>query len=130
MALHRSTLATVLQPTVNYLKQEKVAADELLRRADIDPALIYDSGARLPEYLANRFWKIAREVTNDPCLYYRVVHFIEPGMLHAFGYAWMVSRTLREALTRLERYHRLLSTLYYPLPCRYADYLTATTWYH
>jgi AraC-like DNA-binding protein len=109
MSLHRSTLATVLQSTVNYLIHENIDAEDLLRRADIDPEIIYDSGARLPEYLSTRFWNIVLDETGDPYLYYKVVNFVEPGMLHAFGYAWMVSRTLREALTRLARYHRLIT---------------------
>ena len=110
MSLHRSTLATALQSTVNYLKDRNIDAEDLLDRAGIDPALVYDSGARLPEYLGDRFMNLALRETGDPCMYYKAAHYIEPGMLHAFGYAWMVSRTLREALTRLARYHRILAT--------------------
>jgi AraC-like DNA-binding protein len=110
MTAHRSTLATLSQAIYSYLESQGLDAEKLFGRAGMDAARIYDADARFPVYAINRLWQIARHETNNPCLVYEIVHHIEPRMLHAMGHAWIVSRTLIEALQRFVRYHRMLST--------------------
>jgi len=110
MPFHKSTLASLLQGYFNYLESQGYDAAEFFRRAELDASRIYDADARFPVFNINRLWQIALQETGNPCLLYEVVHHFEPTMLHAMGHAWIVSRTLLEALQRFVRCHRMLST--------------------
>lgn len=110
MSFHRSSLATLAQALYTTLEQKGVDADELFRRCDVDPGKRFDPDARYPAYASYRMWQAAIYATKNPCLIFEVVDNIKLTMLHALGHAWLVSRTLLEALQRFARYHRLLST--------------------
>jgi len=110
MTVHRSALATIAQASYNYLESINLDANRLFKNAGLDPEKIYDSNARFPVYATNRLLQIGIHETGDECIVYRVVDFIEPQMLHAMGYSWMASSTLKEALTRFVRYHKMMST--------------------
>jgi AraC-like DNA-binding protein len=45
----------------------------------------------------------------DPCLGLRAAEFWHPSHFNALGYAWLASSTLRDALSRLDRYIHVLS---------------------
>jgi AraC-like DNA-binding protein len=57
-----------------------------------------------------KLWAQCERLTNNPCIAFEVGMAMMPANLHALGYAWLASRTLRDALQRLARYQRLLST--------------------
>jgi len=109
MSLHRSSLATLSQAIYSYLKSNDIDADDMFRRAGLDPTRIHDAEARYGAHESIRLWRIAIQETRHPCLAYEIVYHIEPWMLHAVGHAWISSPTLLAALQRLERYHRMLS---------------------
>ncbi|MDH3901238.1 MAG: AraC family transcriptional regulator, partial [Gammaproteobacteria bacterium] len=50
------------------------------------------------------------EQTGDACFGLSAASQFQPAVLHGLGLAWLASDTLRDALTRLERYSRLIST--------------------
>ena len=110
MTFHRSSIATISQALHDTLEGKGIDADELFTRCGIDPNQRFDSEARYPVYATNRLWQAAIYKTKDPSLIYEVVPRIKPHMLHAVGHAWIVSRTLLDALRRFVRYHRMLST--------------------
>jgi AraC-like DNA-binding protein len=110
MTVHRSALATIAQAPYNYFESIDLDAKRLFKNAGLDPEKIYDANARFPVYATNRLLQIGIHETGDECIVYRVVDFIEPQMLHAMGYSWMASSTLKEALTRFVRYHKMMST--------------------
>ncbi len=110
MTFHRSSIATISQAMHDTLEAKGIDADELFTRCGIDPTQRFDSEARYPVYATNRLWQAAIHKTSDPSLIYEVVSRIKPQMLHAMGHAWIVSRTLLDALKRFVRYHRMLST--------------------
>jgi AraC-like DNA-binding protein len=110
MTIHRSALATLSQAAYSYLESQDLDAQALFHRAGMDASRIYAADARFPVYAINRLWQIAIHETKNPCLAYEIAPLIEPRMLHAMGHAWIVSRTLIEALQRLVRYHHMLST--------------------
>ncbi len=75
--------------------------------------LTYDmltkQGARIPHKTVDRLWKEATTLIKDSCLGLRGAEFWHPSHFNALGYAWLASSTLREALSRLERYIHMLS---------------------
>lgn len=109
MTFHRSALATIGQATYNYLESQQLDANRLFVNAGLDPDKIRDPNARYPTYATNRLLQVAIHETGEECIVYRVVDFIEPEMLHAMGYSWIASDSLKEALTRFVRYHKMLS---------------------
>ena len=110
MTFHRSSLATMAQATYNFLDTEGYDAADIFDRAGLDASQIYEADARFPIASTMRLWHIAIRETKRACLFYDVVKFVEPWMLHAVGHPWVASSTLLAALKRLERYHRMLST--------------------
>ena len=84
-----------------------------------DPAAVFDrvglthemflkQGARIQHQTLNRLWDEATALVKDPCLGLRGAEFWHPSHFHALGYAWLASSTLREALTRLNRYFQMI----------------------
>jgi AraC-like DNA-binding protein len=67
-------------------------------------------GWRVPYRVMQRAWEEAYATTGDPCLGLRVAEQLRPGHLHVFGLAWMASSSVADAMRRLMRYQRILST--------------------
>jgi len=81
----------------------------LFRDAGIDPGLLNKPGARVPYASVNRIWAKASEIIDDPCFGLKADKYWHPSYIHALGYAWLASHTLREALIRFVRYLRIVS---------------------
>jgi AraC-like DNA-binding protein len=65
---------------------------------------------RYPLTTIRRLWQAAIEATGDPAIGLTTGWHVRPTDLYAFGFAWLASSTLRGALERLCRFHRVLST--------------------
>jgi AraC-like DNA-binding protein len=81
----------------------------LFRNAGLDPQRWNEPDARFGNAELDAAWTAAVELTGDPCLGLRAARFINPGSLHALGFAWLVSDSLYDALARLVRYFRVIS---------------------
>jgi len=77
--------------------------------AGIDPALRNHIGARIDQAKMDKLWRNAAERSNDPCFGLRAAQLWHPSYLHALGYAWLASPTLRSALERLVRFTHLVA---------------------
>lgn len=105
-----TTLSTLARALVQALEAKGLDTGSLLQQAQLDPILINTPGARVPMEAMTRLWTLAIEETGNPALGLEAARFIQPASNHALGLAWLASTTLREALERLERFHRVLST--------------------
>lgn len=76
----------------------------LFRRARIDPALMSNLSSRTNSTTVHALWVDIAERVDDPCFGLRVGGFWHPSYMHALGYAWLSSSTLRSALNRLARF--------------------------
>ena len=87
----------------------------------LDPAAVFavaglEFGApvtpqqRYPLSTIRRLWQAAIEASGDPAIGLAAGWHVRPADLYAFGFAWLASSTLRGALERLCRFHRVLST--------------------
>ncbi len=81
----------------------------LFEQAGLDPKKLRDPNGRYPISALTRLWRRAAKSTADSCIGLTAARFLHPTTLHALGYSWLASDTLREALERGERYHRLVS---------------------
>jgi AraC-like DNA-binding protein len=78
-------------------------------RVGLSHEMLLKQGARIPYQTVDRLWDAATTLVKDPCLGLRAARFWHPSHFNALGYAWLASSTLREALSRLERYIQVLS---------------------
>lgn len=80
-----------------------------------DAGLDYTSGAlpgtRYPTDRMQEMWRLAVERTADPCFGLSVAEHVQPQALHGLGFVWLSSDTLFDALSRLVKYQRLISTV-------------------
>jgi len=83
--------------------------EPLFDRAGISYDSIKTAGTRIPFKVLDRLWQEASEKIDNPCFGLRAAEYWHPAHMHALGYAWLASRTLREALNRFERYSRIIS---------------------
>lgn len=107
--------------TTNLITGAQLLAETLESQYGLDPAELFDSvgldytrlavpDARYPRRRVVRLWRAAVERTGDECLGLAVGRRIRATTFHAIGLSWLASPTLREALNRLIRYYRVLST--------------------
>jgi AraC-like DNA-binding protein len=94
---------------VRALEARGIDANALLRRAGCDPALFHVPETRVTNRVIQRVFELAEEATGDPCFGLDVGQQVRGVALHAVGYAWLASATLRDAMVRLARYTRVLS---------------------
>ena len=70
----------------------------------IDRKLIKDLSARVNQGTLDKLWEKIAEQLDDPCFALKLGRFWHPSYMHALGYAWLASSTLRSALNRLVRF--------------------------
>jgi AraC-like DNA-binding protein len=93
------------------LEAEGQDSRALFERADLDPDKLSDPDARYPVEGMCRLWRLSAQVTDDPYFGLKVASFWHPTTINALGYSWMASDSLRDALTRMERYGRMVTTV-------------------
>lgn len=86
-----------------------VDGDKLLIEAGLDPGLLDDPKARYPVANTARLWALAVAATDDPCLGLAVASSAAPTTFHALGYSIMASASLRDMLSRIVRYFRIVT---------------------
>jgi len=109
--MHYSQLATATNILWKLIDANGHDPGALYRDVGIDPDLLNKPGARIPYASVNRIWARATEIIDDPCFGLKGYKFWHPSYLHALGYAWLASHTLREAFNRFVRYLRILSEI-------------------
>ena len=110
MMEYLTSLALGHEATSRVLTQYQVDPAQVFRAAGLDPEPYRDPDARMRVAATRKLWDQCERLTKNSCIAFEIGMAIVPANLHALGYAWLASRTLREALGRLVRHHRLLST--------------------
>jgi AraC-like DNA-binding protein len=83
-------------------------AESLFWEVGINHEMISKPGARISHTKVESIWKKVVGVIEDPCFGLRASKFWHPSHFNALGYAWLTSRTLREALLRASRYAHIV----------------------
>lgn len=107
--MHISTISSWVLLIAETLKSYSVDYRKLFREAGMDPAHLSDQNARFDFLSVTRLWDLALEKTQDPCFGIVVVNHWHPTSLHALGFSWMASPSLKEAFERLQRYVRIVN---------------------
>ncbi|MEE4174822.1 MAG: AraC family transcriptional regulator [Xanthomonadales bacterium] len=77
--------------------------------AGVDPEIRFDGNARLSRPQMNALHLAAYQATGDVALGLRVVTAYHPSHMGALGYAFLASRTPRDAWNKMHRYSRIES---------------------
>ena len=96
-------------------------AECLLEDYGIDPVPVYSRAGvpveapespqlRYPVREIRKLWREAKLATGDDAIGLKAGCHVKPTQLYAFGYSWLASDTLFDAMKRLERYYQLIST--------------------
>ena len=86
-------------------------ADDVFAQAGLDPAPAQPLDIRYPVTRLQVVWRLAVQYTGDPCFGLAVAEQMQPQALHGLGFAWLTSDTLLDAVQRLVRYQRVISTV-------------------
>jgi len=65
---------------------------------------------RYPLSKMRKLWELSREACGDDAIGLKTGRHAKPTHLYAFGYSWLASSTLLDAMQRLTRYTQVLST--------------------
>ena len=103
---HLATATNVLWKLIEAHGHDPIA---LFRQAGIDPNLLQMPGARIRSTQIQKAWNMATEIIDDPCFGLSGTSFWHPSYLHALGYAWLASHSLRDAFNRFVRYLHIVS---------------------
>ena len=104
-----TTLASATRPFWRLLELYKIDPAYVFREAGLDPALMDKPRERFKAERQVAAWRKAAELIKDPCFGLKVAEVWSPTDLHALGYAFLASSTLRTALGRLSRYVQVVN---------------------
>lgn len=93
------------------LRDYGVDVQAVYRDAGLDPETVTAVGTRYPYAKMQQMWRLAVERSGDPCFGLSVAEHMHPQALHGLGFVWLSSDTLFDALNRLVKYQRLISTV-------------------
>lgn len=108
--MYPSTLTSIALVIAKSLEDYGVDYRVLFEKAGLDISRIHDYNARYPFSGMTQLWNLSSEATNDPCFGLYTIKYWHPTTLHAFGYAWLASNTVKEALERTVRYIRIVNS--------------------
>ena len=103
-----TTLATSVQVVDKLLRRVGIEPRALYARHGIDPALLAEPSARLPQLAVEEVLREAAHRVPDPAFGLLAAQCWHPTNLGALGHAWLASSSLRRGLERLRRYWQLL----------------------
>jgi AraC-like DNA-binding protein len=103
-----TTLASSARPFWRLMKRYKIDADHVFREAGLDPELMGTPRERYTAEQQRAAWRKAAALIDDPCFGLKIAEVWSPTDLHALGYAFLASSTLRTGLERVSRYVRIL----------------------
>lgn len=81
----------------------------LFHRAQLDPELMNNPWARYPLHKIDNLWDEANSVIDDPCFGLKCAEYWHPTYFGTLGYAMLESKTIRDSLQRLYRFHKILT---------------------
>lgn len=95
---------------VRALDARGLSGASLASRVGIDAAVLSDPEARIPLRCTTALWRLAVDVTGDPCFGVEVSRHARPGSFQTLGLGVVSSRTLADALERIVRYGDVVLT--------------------
>ncbi len=108
--MYQTTISSWALLISKAIEQQGVDSAVVFKQAGLDPAKLGDPNERYSARGMKKLWTLAADMTGDPCIGLKAAAYRHPTTLHALGFAWMASSSLREALERTIRYLEVVST--------------------
>jgi len=105
-----STLSTIAALISLGLEKYGCDSQSIFRQAGLDPETFKNPDTRYPVKKMQHLWQLAVEETDQEAFGILLMKDFPPTTLQGLGFAWLASDTLRDAINRLERYQRFIST--------------------
>lgn len=105
-----TSIASFSEAIARTIGKYQIDSGDMFASLGMDREPYSDPDARIPIANMTQVWSEAERLTGNPCFGFEVGMSLHPTNFHAVGYAWLGSASIREALERLVRYQRLLST--------------------
>jgi len=93
------------------LRDYGISVEDVFRDAGLAHETVASPEVRYPFAKMQHMWRLAVERTGDPCFGLAVAEHIKPQAFHGLGFVWFSSDTLFDALARLVKYQRMISTV-------------------
>jgi AraC-like DNA-binding protein len=107
--IYATNNASQLHVLWNILESYRINPAPLFWKAGLNPGVMKQSGGRYRIDNIDNLWRTASEAIDDPCFGLKAAALWHPSNFGALAYAILASHTLRAALERLDRYHRIIS---------------------
>ncbi len=98
--------ATMLRLFVDALDDLGVPWNEVLLACGVEPALLHDPEAQIPQTSFERILETLAESTGDPCIGLHAGARFHPRAVNIFGYLLLSSATLGEGIRRTVEWYR------------------------
>jgi AraC-like DNA-binding protein len=122
MLYEPSTLAMTVTALERTLREDfHIDPEPVFREAGIERVRENSPHARYPLSAMKRLWAAAVTATGDPAIGLRIGWHVTPADYYALGFSWLASSTLLDALRRVQRYLRVVSTASIDLEIRELD---------
>lgn len=105
-----SSISTVSEAIARTLESYQIDSRDLFLSMGLAAEPYRDPDARIDKNKMEAIWDRVEALTGNPCLGFEIGQGLKATNLHAVGYAWLASATLREGLERIVRYQRLIAT--------------------
>ncbi len=105
-----STLATLILPIAKALRLQGVDPMALLEEAGIDASHVINADRRIDVEHMQELWRLATAATGDEAFGLHAAEQLQPATLQGLGLGFLASDTIYDALQRLVRFSRILSS--------------------
>ena len=105
-----TSIATLTEVVARTLEAYQIDSKAVFESLGLPPEPFRNPDARISKEKMDEFWIEAERLTRNPCIGFEAGRNFHATNMHAVGYAWLASSTLREAFERLVRYQHLIST--------------------
>lgn len=102
-------LASIQHILWEILEDYSIEPGPVFQRVKLDPALLFEPGARYPLSKISALWMEMERLIDDPCFGLKTADHWHPSHFGTIGYAMLASSSIRNALERLIRFHRVVS---------------------
>ncbi len=105
-----TSIATLTEVLARTLESYQIDSREVFESMGLSAEPYKNPDARIGKETMEELWLEGERLTGNPCFGFETGLNFHATNIHAVGYAWLASSTIREALERLVRYQHLIST--------------------
>jgi AraC-like DNA-binding protein len=106
--MHYTVWVKFVQGILNAAEKANLKVEALLNAIGLDSSILQDTDARISHEKFNALWREMTQSSGEEAIGLRIAQLVEPAAFDVVGYAVSSSPTLGEALSRIERYSRLV----------------------